>query len=134
MRILIDTNVLMDILFARDPYLADSITVLHMCEDDFAEAVVSAKTITDVYYFLRKSLKNEKEARKVIRKIMGMVTVCDMKAQHLKDAIDFDNADYEDAVQAACAKSEGCKLIISRNKKDCEGTGMKCLTPEEFVI
>ena len=55
MKILIDTNVLMDILFARDPYLADSITVLHMCEDGFAEAVVSAKTIEDVYYFLCKS-------------------------------------------------------------------------------
>ena len=134
MRILIDTNVLMDILFARDPYLADSITVLHMCEDDFAEAVVSAKTITDVYYFLRKSLKSEKEARNVIKKIMGMVTVCDIKVQHLKEAIDFGNADYEDAVQAACAKAEGCKLIISRNKKDYEGTGMKCLTPGEFVI
>ena len=34
----------MDVLFARDPFLADSITVLHMCEDDFAEAVVSVKT------------------------------------------------------------------------------------------
>ena len=134
MRILIDTNVLMDILFAREPYLTDSITVLHMCEDDFAEAVVSAKTITDVYFFLRKSLKSEREARNVIRKIMGMVTVCDIKAQHLKDAIDFGNADYEDAVQAACAKSEGCRLIISRNKKDYKGTGIKCLTPEEFVI
>lgn len=134
MRILIDTNVLMDILFARDPYLADSITVLHMCEDDFAEAVVSAKTITDVYYFLRKSLKDETGARNVIKKIMSMVTVCDIKAQHLKDAIDLGNADFEDAVQAACAKAEGCKLIISRNKKDYERTGMKCLTPEEFVI
>ena len=134
MKILIDTNVLMDILFARDPYLADSITVLHMCEDDFAEAVVSAKTIEDVYYFLRKSKKSEKEARNVIRKIMGMVTVCDVKAQHLKDAIDISNADYEDAVQAVCAKSGGCGLIISRNKKHYEGTGVKCLAPEEFVI
>ena len=83
MRILIDTNVLMDVLLARDPFLADSITVLHMCEDDFAEAVVSAKTIADLYYFLRKSLKDEEKARNVVRKIMNMVTVCDIKVQYL---------------------------------------------------
>ena len=134
MRILIDTNVLMDVLLARDPFLADSITVLHMCEDDFAEAVVTAKTITDLYYFLRKNLKNEEKARDVIRKIMGMVTVCDTKAQHLEKALDIGNDDYEDAIQAACAKAEGCRMIISRDKKHYEGTGMKCLTPGEFVL
>ena len=134
MRILIDTNVLMDVLLARDPFLADSITVLHMCEDDFAEAVVTAKTIADLYYFLRKSLKNEERARSVIQKIMGMVTVCDMKAPYLEKALDIGNDDYEDAIQAACAKAEGCRMIISRDKKHYEGTGMKCLTPGEFVL
>lgn len=134
MRVLIDTNVLMDVLLARDPFLADSITVLHMCEDDFAEAVVTAKTIADIYYFLCKSLKDEEKARAVIRKIMSMVTVCDIKAQYLEAALDIGNDDYEDAIQAACAKAEGCRLIISRDKNHYEGTGVKCLTPAEFVI
>lgn len=134
MRVLIDTNVLMDVLLARDPFLTDSITVLHMCEDDFAEAIVTAKTIADLYYFLRKSLKDEEKARAVIRKIMSMVTVCDIKVQYLETALDFGNDDFEDAIQAACAKAEGCRLIISRDKKHYEGTGIKCLTPAEFVI
>lgn len=134
MRVLIDTNVLMDVLLARDPFLVDSITVLHMCEDDFAEAVVTAKTIADLYYFLRKSMKDEEKARAVIRKITSMVTVCDIKAQYLEAALDIGNDDYEDAIQAACAKAEGCRLIISRDKRHYEGTGVKCLTPAEFVI
>ena len=134
MKILIDTNVMMDVLFARDPFLADSITVLHMCEEDFAEAVVTSKTLMDVYYFLRKYLKSEKEARKVIRKIMSMVTVCDIKTEYLEDAFAAGNDDYEDAVQASCAKAEGCSMIISRDKKHYEGVGVKCLTPSEFVI
>ncbi|MBE6045199.1 MAG: PIN domain-containing protein [Clostridiales bacterium] len=134
MKILIDTNVILDVLFARDPFVADSITVLHMCEDDFAEAFVSAKTMADVYYFLRKQCKSEKKVRGVMQKIMSIVTVCGLKAQYFEDAFAMENDDFEDALQAACAKAEGCRLIISRNKKHYDGTGVKCLTPEEFVI
>lgn len=134
MRILIDTNVILDVLFARDPFLPDSITVLHMCEDGFAEAVVTAKTIADIYYFARKLLGNESKARRIIEKLMGMVTVCDVTAAQLDAALQMENADYEDAIQAACAKAEQYSLIITRNKKHFAGTGMKCRTPEEFVI
>ena len=134
MRILIDTNVILDVLFARDPFLADSIAVLHMCEDGFAEAVVTAKSIADIYYFARKLLGNEHKARKIIAKLMGIVTVCDVTAKHLEEALQMENADYEDAIQAACAKTEKCSLIITRNKKHFVGTGIKCRTPEEFVL
>ncbi len=134
MKVLIDTNVIMDILFAREPFLADSITVLHLCEDGFAEAMVSAKTVADIYYFLKKTLRNEQRARMAIQKLMSMVTVCDVTGKQLKDALTIQNDDYEDALQAACAKAEGCKLIISRDKKHYSGTGIKCLTPEEFTI
>lgn len=134
MRILIDTNVLLDVLFARDPFLSDSITVLHMCEEGFAEAVVTSKSMEDIYYFLRKNLKSEASARQYIKKLMSMVTVCDVTANHLNAALEIDNGDYEDAVLAACAKSENCALIISRNKKHFTKTGVKCLTPKEFVI
>ena len=133
MRILIDTNVILDVLFEREPFSADSVSVLHMCEDGLAEAVVSAKTVADIHYFLNKALHNEKKAHSVIRKLMGMVTVCNIDAQQLEAALDMKNGDFEDALQAACAKSEGCKLIISRDKKQYQGTGVKCLTPGEFV-
>ena len=65
---------------------------------------------------------------------MTLVSVCDVAAERIAEALDIENGDYEDAIMAACAKGEGCSLIITRNKKRFEGTGMKCLTPKEFVI
>ncbi|MBE6028682.1 MAG: PIN domain-containing protein [Clostridiales bacterium] len=133
MRILIDTNVILDVLFEREPFAADSITVLHMCEDGVAEAVVSAKTVSDVYDFLKTSLQNEEKSHSIMRKLMGIATICSLDVQQLETALDMNNDDFGDALQAACAKAEGCKLIISRDKKHFQGTGVKCLTPEEFV-
>jgi predicted nucleic acid-binding protein len=46
----------------------------------------------------------------------------------------MDNDDLEDAIQAASAMANGCSMIISRNPNHFDGTGMKCLRPEEFVV
>jgi len=133
MRILIDTNVIVDVLFAREPHLADSISVFHMCEDGLAEGVVTAKSISDIYYFLSKSLKDEKKAREALRKIMSIFTACSVTAQNMIDALEVKNTDYEDAVAAVCAKAEKCSIIVTRNKSDFKGTGIKCLAPGELV-
>ncbi|MBQ9015581.1 MAG: PIN domain-containing protein [Firmicutes bacterium] len=134
MKILIDTNVILDVLFDRPQFIGDSITVLHMCEDGFAKGMVTAKAVADIYYFVRKQLRSEAKARAVLRKLMTLVSVCDVGAERITEALDTENGDYEDAIMAACAKAEGCSLIITRNKKHFTGTGVKCLTPEEFVI
>ena len=94
MRILIDTNVILDILFAREPHVADSISVLHMCEDGYAEGIVTAKSIADIYYFLRKQLKSEDKARRILQKIMSMVTMCDVNAQNKCQFSSFESADF----------------------------------------
>ena len=134
MRVLIDTNVILDVLFARMPFLPDSITVLHMCEDGFAEGMVTTKTLADIYYFLRKQLHDEGKAREAIRTILQMVTVCDVTDANIREALATKNNDFEDAIAASCARHANCQLVITRNKRHFEGMGIKCRTPEEFVI
>ena len=134
MKILIDTNVILDVLFDRPQFIGDSIEVLHMCEDGFAEAIVTAKSVTDIYYLARKQLRSERKARDVLRKLLSLVTVCDVTENDIAEALKIENGDFEDAVIASCAKSAGCRLVISRNKKHFAGTGIKCLTPAEFVL
>lgn len=134
MKILIDTNVILDVLFDRAKFIGDSITVLHMCEDGFAQGVITAKSVADIYYFLRKRLKNEENARSAIGRLLEIVTVCDVTADNITEALEIANSDYEDAIMASCAKAQQCRLIITRNKKHFKGTGVKCLTPEEFVL
>ena len=125
---------ILDVLFDRPQFIGDSIAVLHMCEDGFAKGIVTTKTMADIYYFVRKQVRSERKARAVMRKLMTLVSVCDVAAERITEALDIENGDYEDAIMVACAKAEGCSLIITRNKKHFEGTGMKCLTPKEFVI
>lgn len=134
MKILIDTNVLLDVLFARMPFLPDSIGVVHMCEDGFAEGCITAKTIADIYFFLRKQTHDEGKARTAVETLMRIFSVCDVTSQDFRDALAMKNDDFEDAVLASCARRNGCQLVITRNAKHFKGTGIKCRTPEEFVI
>lgn len=132
MRVLIDTNVILDVLFARDSFVGDSVAVLHMCEDE-GNGYITAKAITDIYYFLRKNLKSEKKARQAISKLMDILHVCDVTMENLREALSISNEDYEDAIAVSCAKAAGCELIITRDKKHFKGTGIKCITPSEYV-
>ena len=56
MRILIDTNVILDILQKREPFFADSYRALRKAIENDAECLISASTATDIFYMLRKSL------------------------------------------------------------------------------
>jgi len=134
MKALIDTNVILDVLYARDPFISDSVYVLRLCEYKSIEGVVTSKTIADVYYFLRKQLKSEKKARSVIEKILSIFTVCDVTGQNIRDALMIDNGDFEDALQIACAKSARCTVIITRNERDYKAQGIRVLRPDEVEM
>lgn len=134
MRVLIDTNVILDVLFAREPFLPDSIAVLHMCEEGFAEGLVTVKSLADIYYFLRRHLKSEAKARLALSRIADMLTVCDVSSGDFTEAMSMDNDDFEDALLAACARRMQCALVVTRNTRHFRGTGIRAVAPEDFVL
>ena len=50
MRILIDTNVILDVLLKRSPFYETAIEVLKLSARDDIQEFVSASAITDIYY------------------------------------------------------------------------------------
>ena len=134
MKILIDTNVVLDVLFAREPFLSDSITVLHMCDEGFAEGLITVKSLADIHYFLRRQFKSEGRARIALENISSMLTVCDITAEDYAQALAMENDDLEDALLAACARREQCSMIVTRNTRHFKGTGIRTCEPYEFVL
>lgn len=78
---------ILDVLFDRPQFIGDSIAVLHMCEDGFAKGIVTTKTMADIYYFVRKQVRSERKARAVMRKLMTLVSVCDVAAERITEAL-----------------------------------------------
>ncbi len=133
MKIMCDTNIIMDMLLAREPFADDSCTVLTLCEEHRMDGFVSASSITDIYYLVRKHTHSTELAYKAVGKLLEIVKVCSVTNNNVLMAFQKKAKDFEDCLMAVCAKSIHCDYIITRNKKDFEEFDIPLLTPSELL-
>jgi predicted nucleic acid-binding protein len=128
-RILLDTNVILDVLLDRHPHLDASAAVWVAVETGNAEGLVAAHAITTIHYLVRKEIGGIKAARIVsaILRVFGIPAVDDAVIQ---EALLLPVSDFEDAVTAAAARSAGCQFIVTRDPKGFRGSPVRPLTPE----
>ena len=133
MKIMCDTNVILDVLLDREPFVEDSYKILSLCEEHRIDGFVSASSITDIYYLVRKYTHSTELAYKAIGKLLEIVKVCSVTNNDVLVAYQKKAKDFEDCLLATCAKSIRCDFIITRNKKDFEGFDIPLLTPTELL-
>jgi predicted nucleic acid-binding protein len=132
MKIVLDTNVILDTLARREPFFERSQAVVRLVAEGKARGAVTANAITDIYYILRKHL--DKEAVKVaLRGLMELLEVVDVTGGECFAALDLAMDDYEDALLACCAKNWEAYCIVTRNTKDFATSPVRALTPEDFL-
>ncbi|MDR0609920.1 MAG: PIN domain-containing protein [Planctomycetaceae bacterium] len=64
MRILLDTNIILDVLLNRQPYCLNAAKIIVLSEKEIIESYVSASAITDIYYVAKKSYKDKKQDKR----------------------------------------------------------------------
>ena len=131
MNVFIDTNILLDVLCKRKPFYPDSYRIFQLCEAGLVNGNLSALSIADIVYILRKELNPDK-IKEIINTIFLIFKVSDLKADDLQSAASLHFDDYEDALQTICAKRTNSSYIISRNTKDFVNSDIPVLTPAEF--
>ena len=77
MKILVDTNVIIDILCKREPFFEDSYNALNKCIDNHT-IIVSASAITDIFYIARKYIGSE-QAKECIRNLLDLIKISDTR-------------------------------------------------------
>lgn len=133
MKILIDTNVIIDVLNNREPFADNSSAVLKLCESNNIKGFITATTITDIYYVLRKNINDKSSLYNAIEKLISIVEICDVTKHNIVAAIKERQSDFEDAIQSDCASSIGASYIVTRNTKDFATSKVKAITPDEFL-
>ena len=78
MRIMVDTNVIMDILQRREPFFTDSYQAVHSIIKEDGECMLSASAATDIFYMLRKALQSPQQARERLAQLAQLVTFADV--------------------------------------------------------
>ena len=133
MKIMCDTNIFLDVLLEREPFVDDSSKILRLCEEHKLDGVVSASCITDIFYLVRKYTHSVDMAYKAIGKVLEIVKVCSVTNNDVLMAFQRKAKDFEDCLVATCAISIHCDYIVTRNKKDFEEFAIPILTPSELL-
>lgn len=132
MKVLIDTNVLIDFLANRQPFYDNAEKILDMCIDGKIDGYLAAHSITNTFYIMRKVPVNE--LRKMLKKVLSFLSVVGIDYEKLISAINnlrFD--DIEDCLQSVCAVNCGAEYIITRNLEDFKGSEVAAISPNEFI-
>lgn len=133
MRLMIDTNIIIDVLLEREPFFKDSKAILEMCENHDIYGFVTASTITDIFYLLRKGLQNIDETYAALEKILNIVKVLTVTNDDVNNAFLKKATDFEDCLLATCAKSNKCDGIVTRNKKDFINFDIALYSPSDLL-
>ena len=127
MRILIDTNVILDVLLKRSPFYETAIEVLKLSARDDIQEFVSASAITDIYYIAYKNL------RELLKKLLLIVSVAGVSEEEIQKALELEWNDFEDSVQYSVAALNEMDGIITRNVKDYSSAEMQVWEPAQFL-
>ena len=133
MRLMIDTNIFLDVLLQREPFFENSKAVLKLCEDRKLQGFLSASSATDIFYIVRKGLQSTDAAYTALGSILDIVKILTVTNDDVLNAFMQKAADFEDCLLATCAKSNKCSAIVTRNKKDFLDFGITLLSPEEIL-
>ena len=132
MRLLIDTNVIIDVLQKREPYAEDSLAILKLCETGLVEGYISTLSFANIVYVLRKRLVPT-DINTLCKNLSLIFRFADLTGQELLSAAEIMWEDYEDAIQYVTARKMHADYIITRNEKDYADAEIKIMSPKEFV-
>lgn len=131
MRVLFDTNVVLDVLLARQPFEPVATALLSQVEERRLEGLLCATTFTTVDYLLHKALPRA-QARTAIQTLLHLFQVATVDQAVLQAAADSSFGDFEDAVLHFAGKYAGVTALVTRNVQDFAHAEYPIYTPSEL--
>ena len=133
-KVLIDTNIMIDLLAKREEFYLDSKQIFSLADNNKIQLVISALSLANTHYLLNDVLKL-KDARSIISKFKVLVQTYALTDKIVELALhNLSFKDFEDGIQYHTAIESKCKGIITRNTKDYKNSSIPVLQPKEYLI
>jgi predicted nucleic acid-binding protein len=133
MSIFIDTNVLLDVMLRRNDFYSASRAVFEIVETNDINAFVSAVSMSNIFYILRKFRQSIDDVYSLMDDLSALFTIAPVTESTITNALALRWKDFEDAVQFMSAQGVNAEYIITRNKSDFETFQIPCLSPSEYI-
>lgn len=127
MKVLIDTDVLLDVALNRSPHEIDSGKLLDWAEAHPGATALAWHTLANVSYMLKAN------SRSFLLELLEFTVVPGTSTDAARQALTLPMTDLEDAFQAVAAMAFGAQFIVTRNVKDYRRSPVPALTPSDFL-
>lgn len=131
MRVLIDTNVVLDFLQEREPFVENAARLFERIDAGEIEGFIAATTVTNIYYIVRKAA-GRVVAQDAIEQILSDLNICAVDLELLEQALALNFEDFEDAVQYACAIVHRVDAIVTRDRFGFVNAEIPIVLPEDL--
>ncbi len=132
MRVLVDTNIFLDVLLDRKPFSQNASRILALVETSSIEGFLCATTIMTVDYLLGRALAPA-ESRGALKNLLNIFEIAPVNRPVLEQALQSEISDFEDAVLEQSGRLVSVDIIITRNIKDFKKSRVTALDPTEFI-
>lgn len=132
-KVLIDTDVILDFFFDRQPFAEHATEIFLLCENKQIQGFTTPVIISNTYYLLKKTAKHEIIIEK-LKQLLNIIGILEMNNDVVIEALNSKFKDFEDALQNFAAVNHGdIKIIITRNVRDFQKSELAVLTPEMYL-
>lgn len=131
-KIFIDTNILLDVALHRNDFLKESAAVWADCESRKVQGFVSAISLNNMHYVLKKRI-DPAAALEVVRLVLDIFSVVPLDESILRLAVDLPHKDFEDAIQTFSAIQAKADCIVTRDRQHFSGNYMPVISPAEYL-
>ena len=131
-KVLIDTNVAIDLIDARIPFVTEAREVFISCGRRKIRGIITANSITDIYYIMRKKIGHE-DTITALESLFSRIVIASVTKRDMQKAMASPMTDLEDALIAACAKRIKADYIITRNTAHFKNSPVPAITPKNFL-
>lgn len=132
MRLLIDTNVILDVAFQRPAFVRAGSAVVKLCQSQH-QGWIAWHTLSNAFYLVRQHTKSSTVTMQFCQHLLSWASVSTVGHGDAIRAVSLGFSDVEDAMQAASAEACNADYIITRNTRDFAASPVPALTPDDFL-
>lgn len=132
--VLLDSDVLLDFLFDREPFSSHAAQVLALCEAKQITGYITPVIFSNTYYLLRQAASHRLAVEKLTA-LISILSILSIDKTVIRNALASGFTDLEDALQNYSAENSGLiDTILTRNIKDYKKSELIVMTPEQYLI
>lgn len=132
MKVLFDTNIVLDVLLSREPYLNNAIALFDAVEKQIIQGYLCATTITTIDYLATKTLGKE-NSKIAVSKLLELFIIAEVNRSTLVSALSSEFSDFEDAVLFHAGVDAGVDTVVTRNVKDFKTAKLPIYSPDDLL-